>query len=154
MRAHPRKEEIPSLWKGEVIAMDSSGDSAVAVSGREEIGRIMEEVEARIEVWHAEVIPQALPSEVRRSLPREATPDDDLDSESSDGDLSSDATSDSDAALGPDAHPDPGPDAGHHTASTTHTDSAPASELDPVEEMAPDRRAGPEGDGPRAGGRR
>jgi hypothetical protein len=120
MRAHPRKEEIPSLWKGEVIAMDSSGDSAAAVSGREEIGRIMEEVEARIEVWHAEVAPRALPGEARPSLPREATPDPreaapdaDLDSEVSDGDLRSDA----------------------------------ASDLSPVEEVAPDRGAGSEGDG-------
>ncbi|MCA2221701.1 hypothetical protein [Nonomuraea aurantiaca] len=77
MRAHPRKEEIPSLWKGEVIAMDSSGDSAAAVSGREEIGRIMEEVEARIEVWHAEVTPRALPGEALRSLPKDAAPDTD-----------------------------------------------------------------------------
>ncbi|MEV6149746.1 hypothetical protein AB0L53_05335 [Nonomuraea sp. NPDC052129] len=158
MRAHPRKEEIPSLWKGEVIAMDSSGDSAAAVSGREEIGRIMEEVEARIEVWHAEVIPRALPGEVRRSLPREATADADPDSEGSDGDLGSDAisdedlgldvTSDSDAAMGSDADPDPGPDAGHRPASDS------TSDLGPVEETAPDRGVRSKGDEPRTGGGR
>ncbi|MFB4277779.1 hypothetical protein ACBJ59_20980 [Nonomuraea sp. MTCD27] len=61
LRNHPRKEEIPSLWKGEVIAMDATSGSAAAVSGREEIGRILREVEARIEVWHAEVLPRELP---------------------------------------------------------------------------------------------
>ncbi|WP_219462347.1 hypothetical protein [Nonomuraea rhizosphaerae] len=71
MRTHPRKEEIPSLWKGEVVAMDSSAESAAAISGRGEIVRIMEEVETRIEVWHAEVGPAV----TRRSLPRDATPD-------------------------------------------------------------------------------
>ncbi|MBF8190893.1 hypothetical protein ITP53_35355, partial [Nonomuraea sp. K274] len=47
LQAHPRREDIPSLWKGEVIAMDSTGDTPVAVSGREEIGRILREVEDR-----------------------------------------------------------------------------------------------------------
>lgn len=62
LRGHPRKEEIPSLWKGEVVAMDATGDRPAAVSGREEIGRILREVEARIEVWHAEVLPRELPA--------------------------------------------------------------------------------------------
>ncbi|GAA1636878.1 hypothetical protein GCM10009733_037480 [Nonomuraea maheshkhaliensis] len=62
LRAHPRREEIPSLWKGEVVAMDATGDRPAAVSGREEIGRILREVEARIEVWHAEVLPRELPT--------------------------------------------------------------------------------------------
>lgn len=62
MRAHPRKEEIPSLWKGEVIAMDATGGTPSAVSGREEIGRILREVEERIEVWRAEVLPRELPA--------------------------------------------------------------------------------------------
>ncbi|WP_433510988.1 hypothetical protein ACQP2T_45085 [Nonomuraea sp. CA-143628] len=150
MRAHPRKEEIPSLWKGEVIAMDSSGGSAAAVSGREEIGRIMEEVEARIEVWHAEVVPRTLPGEVRRSLPREAAPDADLDPEDSEGDVGSDAISDSDASPGTNADmgSDASPDVGHHPASDS------ASILGRVEEMAPDRSVRSEGDEPGAGGRR
>ncbi|MEU7740525.1 hypothetical protein [Nonomuraea sp. NPDC049158] len=141
MRAHPRKEEIPSLWKGEVIAMDSSGDSAAAVSGREEIGRIMEEVEARIEVWHAEVIPQALPGEVRRSLPREATADADLDSEVADGDQDSKVAA---GDLGAVAVSDGGlrSDAGFDSDATSGLSAA--SDLD----------AGSEDDGPRAGGRR
>ncbi|WP_327102522.1 hypothetical protein [Nonomuraea glycinis] len=57
LRAHPRREEIPSLWKGEVIAMNAAGDTPAGVSGREEMGRILHEVEERIEVWHAEVLP-------------------------------------------------------------------------------------------------
>ncbi|MET8001132.1 hypothetical protein [Nonomuraea glycinis] len=57
LRAHPRREEIPSLWKGEVIAMNATGDTPAGVSGREEMGRILHEVEERIEVWHAEVLP-------------------------------------------------------------------------------------------------
>jgi hypothetical protein len=158
MRAHPRKEEIPSLWKGEVIAMDSSGDSAAAVSGREEIGRIMEEVEARIEVWHAEVVvPRALPDEVRRSLPREATPDADLVSDAdlesntglgSDADLTLNADLDSDvgltsnAGLTSDAGSGPDPDPG----------SAPGS--DPVAEAASDRAAGSDRGETGTGGRR
>ncbi|MEU7897604.1 hypothetical protein AB0B45_32695 [Nonomuraea sp. NPDC049152] len=55
MGAHPRREEIPSLWKGEVVAMDSVGDGVTAVSSREEIGGLLEEVEHRIEIWHSEV---------------------------------------------------------------------------------------------------
>jgi hypothetical protein len=104
MRAHPRREEIPSLWKGEVIAMDSSVESATAVSGREEIGRIMEEVEARIDVWHTEVVARPMPGEnrplgvgeeQRRSLPQEATPD-----------------SESGAGAGPDAEAEPASERG------------------------------------------
>jgi hypothetical protein len=56
MRSHPRREEVPSLWKGEVIAMNSTGDTPAGVSGREQMGRILHEVEERIEVWHAEVL--------------------------------------------------------------------------------------------------
>ncbi|GAA3531900.1 hypothetical protein GCM10022419_008620 [Nonomuraea rosea] len=67
LKAHPRKEEIPSLWKGEVIAVNATGDSPAAISGRQEIGRILREVEDRIEVWHAEVLPR----ELQRELPRD-----------------------------------------------------------------------------------
>jgi hypothetical protein len=66
LKAHPRKEEIPSLWKGEVIAVNATGDSPAAISGRQEIGRILREVEDRIEVWHAEVLPRELPRELPR----------------------------------------------------------------------------------------
>ncbi|MGW4956934.1 hypothetical protein ACWEPL_06860 [Nonomuraea sp. NPDC004186] len=66
--AHPRREEIPSLWKGEVIAMGATGETVTAVSGREEIARILREVEDRIEVWHAEVMPRELPGGARRQL--------------------------------------------------------------------------------------
>ncbi|HEV7626654.1 MAG TPA: hypothetical protein VGO89_09155, partial [Streptomyces sp.] len=76
LRVHPRKEEIPSLWKGEVIAMDSTGESAAAVSVREEIGRILLEVETRIEAWHAEVMPRALPGGPDRELAPGVTEDD------------------------------------------------------------------------------
>jgi hypothetical protein len=68
LEAHPRREEIPSLWKGEVIAMGAAGDTPAAVSGREEIGRILREVEGRIEVWRAEVMPRELTTESRRRL--------------------------------------------------------------------------------------
>ncbi|MEU8251129.1 hypothetical protein [Nonomuraea sp. NPDC048916] len=74
MRAHPRREEIPSLWKGEVIAMDSTGESTAAVAGREEIGRILHELEARIEVWTAEVMPRALTGDDRPELPQGTGP--------------------------------------------------------------------------------
>ncbi|MEV0623342.1 hypothetical protein AB0I81_59200 [Nonomuraea sp. NPDC050404] len=60
LRSHPRKEEIPPLWKGEVIAMNAGGETAEAASGREEIGRILREVEHRIELWHAQVMPAQL----------------------------------------------------------------------------------------------
>ncbi|SEF71250.1 hypothetical protein SAMN05444920_101441 [Nonomuraea solani] len=73
LRAHPRKEEVPALWKGEVIAMDATGGTSTAISGREEIGRILREVEDRIEVWHAEVLPRALPGPSRAELPPPAT---------------------------------------------------------------------------------
>lgn len=79
LRAHPRKEEVPSLWKGEVIATEPTGDTATALSGREEIGRILREVEDRIEVWRAEVLARELPSEHRRQLspgPAATAPDD------------------------------------------------------------------------------
>jgi hypothetical protein len=70
LRSHPRREEVPSLWKGEVIAMNSTGDTPAGVSGREEMGRILHEVEERIEVWHAEVLPRepAVRSGTRLSL--------------------------------------------------------------------------------------
>lgn len=55
MGAHPRKEEIPSLWKGEVVAMDSSAEGVTSLSSREEIGGLLEEVEHRIEIWHSQV---------------------------------------------------------------------------------------------------
>ncbi|MFI6903291.1 hypothetical protein ACIBKY_18655 [Nonomuraea sp. NPDC050394] len=51
MRAHPRREEIPPLWKGEVIAMDTAAPPA----GSEEMGGLLEEVERRVELWQAEV---------------------------------------------------------------------------------------------------
>ncbi|MFI6498350.1 hypothetical protein [Nonomuraea typhae] len=50
MRAHPRREEIPPLWKGEVIAMDTA-----AVTSGEEMGRLLDEVEHRVERWQATV---------------------------------------------------------------------------------------------------
>ncbi|MFI7451359.1 hypothetical protein ACIBQX_27945 [Nonomuraea sp. NPDC049714] len=70
LRSHPRREEVPSLWKGEVVAMNSTGDTPAGVSGREEMGRILHEVEERIEVWHAEVLPRepAVRSGTRLSL--------------------------------------------------------------------------------------
>ncbi|MEV2265081.1 hypothetical protein [Nonomuraea africana] len=55
MAAHPRREEIPSLWKGEVVAMDSVGDGITSAAAREELGGLLEEVEHRIEIWHSEV---------------------------------------------------------------------------------------------------
>ncbi|MBB3731612.1 hypothetical protein [Nonomuraea dietziae] len=55
MGAHPRREEIPSLWKGEVVAMDSSAEGVTSLSSREEIGGLLEEVEHRIEIWHSQV---------------------------------------------------------------------------------------------------
>ncbi|TDD21313.1 hypothetical protein [Nonomuraea diastatica] len=76
LRAHPRKEEVPSLWKGEIIAMDATAGNPTAVSGRQEIGRILREVENRIEVWHAEVLPRELPGGSRRQL-SPGTPDTD-----------------------------------------------------------------------------
>ncbi|MGP3965432.1 hypothetical protein ACTWPT_56740 [Nonomuraea sp. 3N208] len=69
LEAHPRKEEIPSLWKGEVIAMEATGDTPAASSGREEIGRILREVEGRIEVWRAEVMPRELPAGASATSP-------------------------------------------------------------------------------------
>ncbi|MFD1937240.1 MULTISPECIES: hypothetical protein [Nonomuraea] len=81
MGAHPRREEIPSLWKGEVVAMDSVGDGVTAISSREEIGGLLEEVEHRIEIWHSEVrgvgeLPRGrrwreLPAGTSADLPRE-----------------------------------------------------------------------------------
>ncbi|WP_188190223.1 hypothetical protein [Nonomuraea sp. SYSU D8015] len=76
LQAHPRKEEVPSLWKGEVIAMEPTGETATAISGREEIGRILREVEHRIEVWRAEVMPRELTGEPhRRQLSRGQEPE-------------------------------------------------------------------------------
>ncbi|NRQ34118.1 hypothetical protein HII36_20000, partial [Nonomuraea sp. NN258] len=65
MQEHPRREEIPALWKGEVVAMDPTGETPVGLSGRTEIGRILREVEDRIQVWHAEVMPAELTHEPR-----------------------------------------------------------------------------------------
>ncbi|WP_220449572.1 hypothetical protein, partial [Nonomuraea longispora] len=81
LRAHPRKEEVPSLWKGEIIAMDATAGNPTAVSGRREIGRILREVENRIEVWHAEVLPRELPGRSRRRLSPGGPPADDAGAE-------------------------------------------------------------------------
>ncbi|MFI6294414.1 hypothetical protein ACIBEJ_22680 [Nonomuraea sp. NPDC050790] len=64
MRAHPRREEIPPLWKGEVTAMDT----AAPVAGDEELGGLLEEVERRVELWQAEVTG-------RHELPTTHTPE-------------------------------------------------------------------------------
>ncbi|MFC5823681.1 hypothetical protein ACFPZ3_07470, partial [Nonomuraea insulae] len=102
---HPRKEDIPSLWKGEVIAMDATGTPA-ASSGREEIGRILREVEARIEVWHAEVVS---PKELPADLPSPTT-----------------------AQLPPPAHhPDPDPDQHPNFNPNPGSDLAPNSDSHP-----------------------
>ncbi|MEU6712421.1 hypothetical protein ABZ897_13155 [Nonomuraea sp. NPDC046802] len=66
LEVHPRKEEVPPLWKGEVVAMEATEETATAISGREEIARILREVEDRIEVWHAEVMPQEVPTGPRQ----------------------------------------------------------------------------------------
>lgn len=73
MRVHPRKEDIPSLWKGEVVAMDAVGASPAGASGREEIGRILREVEERIAVWRAEVLPRE-PHELQDGQRRQIPP--------------------------------------------------------------------------------
>ncbi|MFC4005757.1 hypothetical protein ACFOY2_00885 [Nonomuraea purpurea] len=69
LEVHPRKEEIPPLWKGEVVAMEATEETATAISGREEIARILREVEDRIEVWHAEVMPREVPAGPRQLPP-------------------------------------------------------------------------------------
>lgn len=71
MRAHPRKEEIALLWKGEVVAMDSTMDSPTAIAGREALGRLLSDVDQRIEVWRAEQRP---PAELGRSSRPELLP--------------------------------------------------------------------------------
>lgn len=53
MQAHPRREEVAALWKGEVVAMDSTMDSPAAVAGRESFGRLLGDADHRIEVWRA-----------------------------------------------------------------------------------------------------
>ncbi|WP_336204669.1 hypothetical protein [Nonomuraea sp. LPB2021202275-12-8] len=115
MRAHPRREEIPSLWKGEVIAMDSTGDSPAGVSGREEMGRILHEVEERIEVWHAEVRPMQLTTQTRRQLPP-ATPSPATERDTPEGDSTS-----REGPQAPAAEPD-GTGQAPRTTPTTGTD--------------------------------
>ncbi|TMR99014.1 hypothetical protein [Nonomuraea basaltis] len=115
LQAHPRKEEIPSLWKGEVIAITATGDTSTAISGREEIGRILREVEDRIEVWRAEVMPRQLTSESRRQLspaPDDASDDHAPDDAQNDPPSSHDAPGLNDT---PGTAPDgePGPANGH-----------------------------------------
>ncbi|MEU8354997.1 hypothetical protein AB0C27_03195 [Nonomuraea sp. NPDC048882] len=113
LRAHPRREEIPALWKGEVVAMDATGDRPAAVSGREEIRRILREVEARIEVWHAEVLPRELPAgqdirsapELTRQEAPERTPEDAREFPSA-------AASNGAAGLAPEDAPRPGSEGG------------------------------------------
>src|SRR5437868_843571 len=48
MRAHPRREEIPSLWKGEVSSMESGLDLPAACSGRRELVSILDDVKVDI----------------------------------------------------------------------------------------------------------
>ncbi|MEU6999335.1 hypothetical protein [Nonomuraea sp. NPDC046570] len=68
MRAHPRREEIPSLWKSEVTAMDSTLETPTALSGRRELEGLLDDVEHRIEMWHADVHRLTRP-EARPELP-------------------------------------------------------------------------------------
>ncbi|MFD2354498.1 hypothetical protein ACFSTC_42340 [Nonomuraea ferruginea] len=72
METHPRREEIPPLWQGEVIAMEPTGETRLGISGRDELGRILHEVEARVADWHTKVLPHELPSALR--LPRSNLP--------------------------------------------------------------------------------
>ncbi|MDA0646570.1 hypothetical protein OUY24_38575, partial [Nonomuraea ferruginea] len=65
METHPRREEIPPLWQGEVIAMEPTGETRLGISGRDELGRILHEVEARVADWHTKVLPHELPSALR-----------------------------------------------------------------------------------------
>lgn len=71
MRAHPRREEIPALWKGEVVVMDT----ASSLAGAEEIGRLLVDVEQRVEVWRVAVgAPPELGSAGVRALGAGADP--------------------------------------------------------------------------------
>lgn len=65
METHPRREEIPPLWQGEVIAMEPTGETRLGISGRDELGRILREVEARVADWHTKVLPHELPPALR-----------------------------------------------------------------------------------------
>ncbi|MFG1943722.1 hypothetical protein [Nonomuraea sp. NPDC048826] len=65
METHPRREEIPPLWQGEVIAVEPTADTRLGISGREELGRIRREVAARVEAWHTQVLPHELPRALR-----------------------------------------------------------------------------------------
>lgn len=58
MSAHPRREELPPLWKGEVAA---TAQPPAMTEGTQELGRILQDVEHRIELWHHQVRP-ALPA--------------------------------------------------------------------------------------------
>ncbi|MFI6326235.1 hypothetical protein ACIBG8_52550 [Nonomuraea sp. NPDC050556] len=73
MQAHPRREEIVALWKGEVVAMDSTMDSPAAIAGRESFGRLLGDADLRIEAWSAgrHAVPE-LDEPARRELPRVA----------------------------------------------------------------------------------
>lgn len=122
---HPRKEDIPALWKGEVIAMDAT-DTPAAASGREEIGRILREVEARIEVWHAEVIsPKELPADLPYPTTAQLPPPDH--NTAHHPDFASDPDPDPDPDLDSDPGPDPAFDPGPHTSS----DRDPVLDPDP-----------------------
>ncbi|MFI6600359.1 hypothetical protein ACIBHX_29285 [Nonomuraea sp. NPDC050536] len=70
MSAHPRREELPPLWKGEVAATTRP---PTLTEGTQELGRILQDVEHRIELWHHQVRP-ALPSPDPE--PEPAPPDD------------------------------------------------------------------------------
>ncbi len=59
-RTHPRREEIPPLWPGEIAAMDPAAGTPAALAGRERMNRILREVEGRVEEWHAVVLPPEL----------------------------------------------------------------------------------------------
>lgn len=79
MQAHPRKEEIAALWKGEVVAMDSTMDSPAAVAGREGFGRLLGDADRRIEGWSAvRQAARALDRPARRELPGATLPEERL----------------------------------------------------------------------------
>lgn len=82
METHPRREEIPPLWQGEVIAVEPTADSRLGISGREEMRRLVREIDHRVTEWRTRVLPPGLPaSSARPHLP--PGPEDAVDSASS-----------------------------------------------------------------------
>ncbi|MEV0382563.1 hypothetical protein [Nonomuraea sp. NPDC050643] len=138
LRAHPRKEEVPSLWKGEVIAMDATGGTSTAISGREEIGRILREVEDRIEVWHAEVMPRELPTTHHPQLTPPTTTGDPT---STTGERTS--TTEGPLHTGEPAGPppaDPAPSDDPPTDDRLSTDDPPATAWTAARDLPPEER--------------